>query len=122
MQPKFREICTTTFLSLRSYLWCLISVGVVSWVEGRGGEQGDIACGEVHDVHVRRLTLQLLQQLEHVEVGAEVFLVQDKEDRYLQNYLRVKLENPIWMHGIYVNGRCETFKSMGQLEKRLPWM
>ncbi len=33
------------------------------------------------DVHVRRLSLQLLQQLEHVEVGAEVFLVQEKEDR-----------------------------------------
>jgi hypothetical protein len=48
----------------------------------------------VDDVHVRWLTLQLLQQLEHVEVGAEVFLVQDKEDRYLKGYLRVKFENP----------------------------
>ncbi len=53
----------------------------MSWVEGRGVENGDIAGGEVDDVHVRRLALQLLQQLEHVEVGAEVFLVQEKEDR-----------------------------------------
>ncbi len=62
------------------------------------------------DVHVRRLSLQLLQQLKHVEVGAEVFLVQDKEDRCLQNYLRVKFENPIWMHGIYVNRRVRHLK------------
>ncbi len=67
---------------------------MVGWVEGRGGEYGDVAGGEVDDVHVRRLSLQLLQQLEHVEVGAEVFLVQDKEDRYLQNYLRVKFDYP----------------------------
>jgi hypothetical protein len=32
-----------------------------------------------------------------VEVGAEVFLVQEKEDGYLQNYLWVKLENPSGM-------------------------
>ncbi len=83
MQPKCKNIGNIQILSLRSYLWCLVSISVVSWVEGRGGEYGDIAGGEVDDVHVRRLTLQLLQQLEHVEVGAEVFLVQEKEDRYL---------------------------------------
>jgi hypothetical protein len=56
-------------------LCCFVGVDMMSRVEGWRLHPPHVTRLQVDYVHVRRFATQLLQQLEHVEVGAEVFLV-----------------------------------------------